>query len=243
MQRLALIPASLSLVLSLVACGPEIIDTDRDGIENHIEEELGTDPFVADTDGDGFDDGVEWDTGTDPLLCWDLPEGWPDCRLVGDTVPGTNWELDSVVPDVVLRDQFGEELALRRYYGMVVVLDVSAAWCGPCAQASPKLQALHEAREDQGFSVIQVMVEDEPGVNAETQTCSDWAEEFELSFPVTSNDTYTYQEAQINEVYARLNISGHEVALPYYVVLDREHKLVFSTNLEGELAAVVDGLL
>lgn len=233
----------LTLPLLLVACGPEIIDTDRDGIENHVEEELGTDPFVADTDGDGFDDGVEWDTGTDPLVCWDLPEGWPDCRLVGDTVPGTSWKVDEVVPDVVLKDQFGEDFALRRTYGMVVVLDVSAAWCGPCAEASPKLQSLHAARADQGFSVIQVMVESEQDVNADTATCAAWAEDYGLSFPVTSNDTYTYQDTQINEIYARLNISGHEVALPYYVVLDREHRIVFTTNMDSELEAVVDGLL
>lgn len=36
-----------------------IADNDGDGLNNYVEEQLGTDPDVADTDGDGLNDGVE----------------------------------------------------------------------------------------------------------------------------------------------------------------------------------------
>lgn len=43
------------------------VDSDGDGVDDHVEEEIGTDPTLPDTDGDGLDDGEELDLGTDPL--------------------------------------------------------------------------------------------------------------------------------------------------------------------------------
>jgi thiol-disulfide isomerase/thioredoxin len=42
-------------------------DSDKDGINNGEEENLGLDPDNADTDGDGWNDGDEVDAGSDPL--------------------------------------------------------------------------------------------------------------------------------------------------------------------------------
>jgi len=42
-------------------------DSDNDGLPDHEEIRLGTNPFVPDTDGDGFLDGIEYKTGYDPL--------------------------------------------------------------------------------------------------------------------------------------------------------------------------------
>jgi len=43
------------------------IDSDGDGLYDHEEKVLGTDPKKADTDNDGLDDKIEKDSGTDPL--------------------------------------------------------------------------------------------------------------------------------------------------------------------------------
>lgn len=43
------------------------LDTDRDGLSDAREAQLGTSPTNKDTDGDGIEDGVEVATGTDPL--------------------------------------------------------------------------------------------------------------------------------------------------------------------------------
>jgi len=48
-------------------------DDDGDGLGNHQESELGTDPLDADSDDDGFLDGVEVAEGTDPLDPSDNP--------------------------------------------------------------------------------------------------------------------------------------------------------------------------
>lgn len=44
------------------------VDTDKDGLTDIRERELGTDPKLADTDGDGVNDGDEVSTfGTNPM--------------------------------------------------------------------------------------------------------------------------------------------------------------------------------
>ncbi len=43
-------------------------DTDTDGLNVKLEQEIGTDPTLADTDGDGLSDGIEYDMHSDPLI-------------------------------------------------------------------------------------------------------------------------------------------------------------------------------
>jgi len=45
-----------------------VIDTDKDGLSDKIEEGLGTDMNNSDTDGDGYVDGVEVASGFNPLV-------------------------------------------------------------------------------------------------------------------------------------------------------------------------------
>ena len=55
------------------------LDSDRDGLSDEEEAQLGTDPNVADTDGDGLSDFREVDElGTDPLLTDTDADGLPD---------------------------------------------------------------------------------------------------------------------------------------------------------------------
>jgi hypothetical protein len=45
----------------------EDIDSDGDGVQDRMEEGLGTDPFSSDSDGDGFSDRTELENGFNPL--------------------------------------------------------------------------------------------------------------------------------------------------------------------------------
>lgn len=49
-------------------------DSDKDGLNDAEETELGTDPQKPDTDGDGSNDKAEIDAGTDPLLATSKPD-------------------------------------------------------------------------------------------------------------------------------------------------------------------------
>ena len=60
----AMTAAEQDAVINFVAYA----DTDRDGLTDAVEAELGTDPTLADTDGDGLDDGYEVAAGFDPLV-------------------------------------------------------------------------------------------------------------------------------------------------------------------------------
>lgn len=225
-------------LLLLSACEPEIKDFDGDGVQDHIEDELGTDPFVRDSDGDGFDDGVEYDAGTDGTLCWSVPEGLPQCEWQAEQnlVVGEGWDIGQVIPDPGMTGTDGVKLSLRQFYTTAMVVNVTAAWCGPCMAANPDLEAFHQAHVDEGFWMIQTLVEGtEQGVNADSQACIDWAEQESLSFPVTWNESYESDGEAINAFYARLYLAGHDVTLPFYVVLDRNSVITEVTG-DWELA-------
>ncbi len=64
---------SIDVTIMVVNC---LLDADSDGLNDDIEEEIGTDPNNPDTDGDGVEDGQEVSDGTDPL---------DDCDSVGGT--------------------------------------------------------------------------------------------------------------------------------------------------------------
>ena len=60
-----------SLILLLSARqvrAAEIVDSDKDGLSDDLELQLGTDPNNPDTDGDGYPDGVEVANGFNPLV-------------------------------------------------------------------------------------------------------------------------------------------------------------------------------
>ncbi len=71
-------------------------DSDKDGLSNLLEQELGTDPANPDTDGDGLLDGSEYQLGTDPLLSVSGQDGILDSeKTYTQTIVGP-------VPDVKL---------------------------------------------------------------------------------------------------------------------------------------------
>ncbi len=54
-------------------------------------------------------------------------------------------------------------LDIQSYLGKVVYLDFWATWCPPCKKSMPFLNALRNEFKDQGFEIIAISVDEEPG--------------------------------------------------------------------------------
>ena len=230
----------LTLGTMAVAC-----DKDDDGLTNKEEEELGTDPEKADTDGDGlsdgdevlthesnpleadsdgdgYDDSAEVDAGSGVLdpFTWPAGDGnWPDFsdEAEANGVVGNGWAISDVMPDFEVTDQFDQTLSLYQYYGFVVLLDLSAGWCGPCKGVAAGAEAVFEEHRDEGFVIIHYMSDDwvSGGDRADVEFLQEWATEYGLTFPVTF-------EPGTRTVQNNLGAAGtYEGYIPFMVLLDR----------------------
>ena len=155
--KTAFFNTSILLCGFLVACG----DTDKDGLTNAEESELGTDPESADSDGDGLNDFEEAnELGTDPTQkdsdgdgywdSWEITEGtdpsdaeskiyiggWPyqPNKEDGASPDEAQLAVGASLARVKLLDQFGQDVDLYDFskQGKLTIIDVSAIWCPPC---------------------------------------------------------------------------------------------------------------
>ncbi|QYU67632.1 TlpA family protein disulfide reductase [Leptolyngbya sp. 15MV] len=132
--------------------------------------------------------------------------------------------MGAAAPDFSLADPQGKPIALAELRGKVVLLDFWATWCGPCRQAMPAMQRLHEAHADEGLVVI--------GMNA-------WENADPVAFKKEHGFTYTLA-LKADEVAARYGVTG----IPAFFVIDRQGQIVhsgvgFGPGTEGDLTAAV----
>jgi thiol-disulfide isomerase/thioredoxin len=208
---------------------PTLADTDADGIDDNLEADYGTDPTNADSDGEGFPDGQEIEFGTDPLNKFSWPTGtgqWPDLSADAEAagISHTTFDYGETFPDFVMSDQFGGEFSLYQFYGNVVLIDMSAGWCGPCRAEAEDAQDHWVEYREEGFIIIHAMVANDNNKEPSQDWLMGWAEEYGIEFPVGNGhkkggDFY-------NDVYGGLYSAGlNQGSIPYMVMLDRELKL------------------
>ena len=208
---------------------PTLTDTDGDGIDDNVEPEYGTDPTLADTDGEGFDDGAEIELGSDPLNQFDWPTWtgqWPDWSAEAQeaAVTHSSFGYGEAFPDFEMGDQFGGTFSLYQFYGNVVLIDMSAGWCGPCRAEAKVAQELWVEYQDDGFIIIHAMVADDSNGQPSTDWLMGWAEQYELGFPV--GNAHKKGGTFYQDVYKGLASAGlNQGYIPYMVLLDRELKL------------------
>jgi len=70
-------------------------------------------------------------------------------------------EVGQIAPDWTLKDPKGEKHSLSDYRGEIVMMDFWATWCGPCLEAMPHLQEIHEEYEKRGVNVLGIDVWDD----------------------------------------------------------------------------------
>ena len=121
----------------------------------------GGEPIVDDDDdNDGFTDDVE-----------DLPPEYD---------PGVNWEVcgsseEDHPCNIVAVDHNGDEFDMYANYGSLIVLDLSAMWCGPCNSAAAGAQEVQDMYADQDLIYVTVLIENQHGVPPSEADIQQWA--------------------------------------------------------------------
>ena len=124
-------------------------------------------------------------------------------------------------PEISLTDIEGKRLDLADYRGKVVVLDFWATWCGPCRAEIPGFVVLQEKYASQGFSVIGISMDDEPG------PVVDFYKEFKMNYQVAVGNQ------RIGELY------GGILGLPTTFLIGRDGR-IYAKHTGGINPAIIE---
>lgn len=109
-------------------------------------------------------------------------------------------------PDFTLDLLNGGEVTLSELHGQAVMINYWASWCPPCREEMPTLEKVYQEYQDQGLVVVAVNTTYQDNVTEIT----DFAKEFDLSFPIPLDRT--------GAVSVRYQLRG----LPSTYFVDRE---------------------
>jgi len=85
--------------------------------------------------------------------------------------------------DFELIDQNGDVFSLYSQRGKVIVLDISAQWCGPCQYAASTVQSTQDTYGDK-IAYISIIMQDNYGNAADLSDIQVWSEYYEIAAPV-----------------------------------------------------------
>jgi len=156
----------------------------------------------------GADGGVIGGTASDweaPVNTWDMMDG-PPADLVAE-----GYQRGEVFPDLRMRDQHGDQIAMWQWYGMVIAVDISTMWCGPCQGLAKEVDHTWKDYRDQGFMYITMMPENVSGESPSNEDLNVWADRFEITAPVLSDrDAHAYDIAP-DQAWPRILIIGRDM--------------------------------
>lgn len=143
---------------------------------------------------------------------WEAPEnGWDKGSPPPAELEGEGFGVGQVLPDLRLLDQHGEETATWQWYGMVVAIDVSTMWCGPCRGLAAEVDATWADYRDEGFMYVTLLPQDQAGEVPDNADLNAWADQFGITAPVLSDDEgWSYQIVPDN-TYPRIMIVGRDM--------------------------------
>ncbi len=55
---------------------------------------------------------------------------------------GSGYQVGDVAYDQQFLDQNGDSVSIYQFYGKIIVVELAAQWCNPCATSAPDLEAL-----------------------------------------------------------------------------------------------------
>lgn len=103
------------------------------------------------------------------------------------------WEECSQAPgdhpcNFTLVDQNNNEVELYDFYGQVIILDLSAMWCGVCVTIAGTSEALVNDLGEENVVWITVLIEDELGNPPDQSDLSRWESQHNGSGPILAGN-------------------------------------------------------
>ena len=123
-------------------------------------------------------------------------------------------------PEIALPGPQGDTIRLSSTRGSVVLLDIWAAWCGPCRRENPNLVKAYDLYHNSGFEIYQV------SIDTTREAWMKGIEEDKLGKWIHVSDL-KYWNSVVVPLY---NIES----IPANFLLDRDGKIIAS-NLRGEM--------
>lgn len=134
--------------------------------------------------GDDDDDSAP----TDPT-CAAAENSWPAVLPQYSTYEGNGVSQGEFLPNFQLKDQHGQDTCLNQFLGSVLIVDASTRWCGPCNEAAAESAVLWEEMKHIGPSwIMTLMVQDHSGLPATSRDVEEWAEMYDIEYPVLLDD-------------------------------------------------------
>ena len=139
-------------------------------------------------------------------------------------------EPGRLAPEFTLARRDSSLVSLADYRGKVVVLDFWASWCRPCRASFPWVREFYEEYREKGVEIIGVSIDEN---KASWEKALD---EERLPWPLVIDE--------IEKGRSRVGGLYHVLAVPMFVVVDKEGKIVVRAHMEKkELSAVVEKVL
>jgi peroxiredoxin len=126
-------------------------------------------------------------------------------------------EVGARAPVFTLPTMEGDTFRLEEYRGQVVLLNFWATWCPPCVYEMPSMERLYQDLREQGFVVLGVSVDVDPGDPDEQGRSQgivrEYVDRLGVTFPILLDP-----EGRVEGVY---NVSG----LPTTYVIGRDGRI------------------
>jgi thiol-disulfide isomerase/thioredoxin len=129
----------------------------------------------------------------------------------------------SVAPDFTLLQRDSTKFTLSALRGKYTLIDFWASWCHPCRQAIPHWKQVYQKYHDKGFDIISV---------SDDSKWKDWIGAMEIEkMPWTQ----VCDEFPVKRMPARVGSLYMTTFIPFYVLLDKERKVLVYTGDETKI--------
>ncbi len=176
-------------------------------------------------------DGEEYDDGSGDAAARD--DDLPPIQALDDDDDDDTGDDDdggTPVPNWSWVNDAGETVELYDFMGSVVMLNAGAGWCVPCREEAPLLESdLYQEYRDEGFEIIELLVEDNENNPPSQEFLQGWRDEYGLTYTICADPAWT------------LMPYFTEGSLPFTLFLDRA--MVPRSSRHGYDKAVYQGVI